>query len=389
MRKEAGGMARMKVAKNIAYDDQRKKYYVTFHYGNGEKRTKTFDNKKDATRALKQFESDKANDDVVKPAQDSLGEWMLYWMENICKPRVRETTFYGYRNIIENHLVPGLGNIKLQKLTASDIRNYQNEKLSGEKRLSPNTVRKHHELLNMILGDAVLEEKLRKNPLQIVTNAKKVPVEHSIYSVEELQQLFKMIKGNRLEIAVKLAGYYGLRREEICGLKWDAIDFEKGIFTIRQAMTMAGSRVLIDETKTERSYRKEALNDDVRDLLLSLKKRQDENRKLLKDEYMDAGYILCWPDGKPYRPNYVSELFTKFLKENGMKKIVLHELRHTFASIANEMGIPIYNISRVLGHSSVAITSGIYTHLFDETHKKTIDRVTEAIMKSEAKDKPQ
>ena len=100
---------------------------------------------------------------------------------------------------------------------------------------------------------------------------------------------------------------------------------------------------------------------------------------------MEAGYVLCWPDGKPYRPNYISELFTKFLKDNGMKKIVLHELRHTFASIANEIGIPIYNISKVLGHSSVAITSGIYTHLFDETHKKTIDRVTEAIRRTEGK----
>ena len=88
-------MARTKVAKNIAYDDVRKKYYVTFHYGNGEKTTKTFENKKDATRALKQFEADKANDEAVKPAQDSLEEWMLYWIENICRPRVRDTTFYG------------------------------------------------------------------------------------------------------------------------------------------------------------------------------------------------------------------------------------------------------------------------------------------------------
>ena len=89
-------MARTKVAKNIAYDDVRKKYYVTFHYGNGEKTTKTFENKKDATRALKQFEADKANDEAVKPAQDSLEEWMLYWIENICRLRVRDTTFYGY-----------------------------------------------------------------------------------------------------------------------------------------------------------------------------------------------------------------------------------------------------------------------------------------------------
>ena len=121
------------------------------------------------------------------------------------------------------------------------------------------------------------------------------------------------------------------------------------------------------------------MNDDVRELLLRLRDRQEENKRMLKDDYMDTGFILCWEDGKPYRPNYISELFTKFLKDNGLKKIRLHDLRHSFASIANDLGVPMFNISKALGHGSTAVTSGIYTHMFDDSHKETIDRVTEAI----------
>ena len=226
---------------------------------------------------------------------------------------------------------------------------------------------------------AVLEDKLRKNPMRIVSAPKKETIQYTIYTAEELHDLFEKVKGNRLEIVVKLAGYYGLRREEICGLMWQDIDFERNLFEIRRSMTMAGGQLLIDEPKTKSSYRKEAMNDDVRELLLRLRDRQEENKRMLKDDYMDTGFILCWEDGKPYRPNYISELFTKFLNDNGLKKIRLHDLRHSFASIANDLGVPMFNISKALGHGSTAVTSGIYTHMFDDSHKETIDRVTEAI----------
>ena len=372
-------MARMKVAKNIAYDDDRRRYYVTFHYGNGVKSTKTFTTKADAVRALKQFEADKANEEVVEPTRDSLGEWMRYWLENISKPNVRATTYHGYKNLVERHLIPSLGGKPLQKITAADIREYYKKKLSGPKALSQNSLRKHHDVLNQIFQAAVLEDKLRKNPMRIVSAPKKETIQYTIYTAEELHDLFEKVKGNRLEIVVKLAGYYGLRREEICGLKWQDIDFERNLFEIRRSMTMAGGQLLIDEPKTKSSYRKEAMNDDVRELLLRLRDRQEENKRMLKDDYVDTGFILCWEDGKPYRPNYISELFAKFLLDNGLKKIRLHDLRHSFASIANDLGVPMFNISKALGHGSTAVTSGIYTHMFDDSHKETIDRVTEAI----------
>ena len=96
---------------------------------------------------------------------------------------------------------------------------------------------------------------------------------------------------------------------------------------------------------------------------------------------------LCREYGKPYRPNSISKLFTIFLKDNGLKKTRLHDLRHSFASIANDLGVPMFNINKALGHGSTAVTSGIYTHMFDDSHKETIDRVTEAIQQFKRTDK--
>ena len=91
------------------------------------------------------------------------------------------------------------------------------------------------------------------------------------------------------------------------------------------------------------------------------------------------GYVLTWPDGEPYRPNYLTETFSTFIRRNHLPKLTLHGLRHTFATLANYSGATIYNISRSLGHSTVATTSMIYTHLLDTTHEQTIEAVAQSL----------
>lgn len=375
-------MSRTRVATNISYDDVRKVYYVTFNYGNGRKTVKTFSNKKQAEYELKIFNAQKAKGLALMPTSETFGEWALYWLDKICAPNAEETTVYGYSNIIKNHLIPAFDNIALSKIAPAHIRAYYEQKITGGdnvKSLSPNSVRKHHDLLRMIMDAAVLEEKISKNPVLLVKPPKTVEVEHAIYTPKQLANLFELVKGDRLEIVVKLAGYYGLRREEICGLMWKDIDFEKRFFSINRSMTMAGGKLIIKPPKTKNSRRREHLTDDVYQLLKDIKAEQEENKKLLQEDYIDVGFVVQWVNGKPYRPNYISELFTKFLADNNLKKIKLHELRHTFASIANEMNVSLFDISRALGHSNTGTTGKIYTHLFDDTNKKAVDRVAEAI----------
>ena len=132
-------MARKTIATNIAYDDSRKKYYVTFHYGKGVKTVKTYTSKAEAFKALKQFEADKANEEVTPPSKETFGDWLTYWLQNVVGPNLRPTTLNGYTNIIRKHIIPALGSIELQKLSAADIRAYYQQIQTGRDALSQNS----------------------------------------------------------------------------------------------------------------------------------------------------------------------------------------------------------------------------------------------------------
>lgn len=110
-------------------------------------------------------------------------------------------------------------------------------------------------------------------------------------------------------------------------------------------------------------------------MLKAAKDHQQACRAEYKNAYDNNDYVIVMEDGKPFRPNYLSELFSKFLADNDLPKIVLHELWHTFASLSNQAGIPAYNIGKVLGHSTLATTQKIYTHLLDRAHTQAVEGV--------------
>ena len=106
-------------------------------------------------------------------------------------------------------------------------------------------------------------------------------------------------------------------------------------------------------------------------------------RKLaLGDAWPDTGMVAVDAKGYPYSPNAVSLAFTRFIRANHLPKITLHGLRHSFASVANSQGVPMFDISRTLGHSSMTVTSNIYTHLFDDTEAQALAAVAKAIEKA-------
>ena len=359
------------------------KFRVCFDYGKDEtdkriRKYKTFDTKREAELQLARHSVSMEDGSAIIPRVMTLEEWLAYWLDNMYAPRAAETSVYGYKNMIGRHIVPALGNMKLQKLKPMHIQKYYTT-LMEEKDLSPNTVIKHHDLLNSALKAAVKQEYMLKNPLEGVDRPKKKKHEASIYTPEQLQILFRLVEGNRLETAVKLGAYLGLRREEICGLKWDDIDFEKHTLCIYRAMTQVGTEIVVKDTKTNASQRKLHIPNSLLSVLKEEYNRQAENKKRFGDGWKGIGFVIVWEDGHSYRPNYISELFTKFLKENNLPKIVLHELRHTFASISNEAGVQEFNIGKALGHANVGTTKKIYTHLFDQKHTAAVDAVANLI----------
>ncbi len=375
-------MARKAIEKNIAYDDIKKLYYVTMDYGKDStgkriKTTKTFEKKKDAQTALRNFEADKIKQNLVFPSVLTVENWLTYWIDDIKAIKCEETTLYGYRNIINNHLIPRLGHYKLQEITPTILNKYFKEKLDVG--LSQNTIRKHYDILKDTLNTAVDEEKLLKNPVNKIQPIKVKRQEKNFYSIDQLKQLFTIVQNDRMEIVVKLAGMLGLRREELAGLKWDNVDLDNKIITIAEARTQAGKKTVAKGTKNRSSHRTLYAPDEIINLLTTIKNKQKEQKNLLGEAYKDEGYVMAWENGEPYRPNYISDLFKKIIDDNELPSLRLHDLRHTFASIANELGTNLYDISKSLGHSQVGTTSEIYTHMFDDTHKKAISKIADVM----------
>lgn len=355
------------------------KYRVCFDYGidregNRVRKYRTFDTKRDATRAFNEHKVKMDKGTQILPSEYTFAQWLDYWYKDIILPQIEETTAYGYRGMIENYLKPQLGEIRLQKLTARDIQQYYTW-LMSEKELSPNTVIKHHNLLTNTLNAAERQEYITKNPMRAVSPPKKRQREAKFYTPEQLGILLDKAVGTRLELPVFICAYLGLRRGELCGLRWGDVDLEHQTITIENTRTQAGKKEIEKGTKTASSTRTLYLPDTLCDMLKAAKEHQQACRAEYKNAYDDNDYVVVMEDGRPFRPNYLSELFSKFLADNDLPKIVLHELRHTFASLSNQAGIPAYNIGKALGHSTPATTQKIYTHLLDQTHTQAVEGV--------------
>lgn len=237
------------------------------------------------------------------------------------------------------------------------------------------TVIKHHNLLTNTLNAAERQEYITKNPMRAVSPPKKRQREAKFYTPEQLGVLLAKAVGTRLELPVFICAYFGLRRGELCGLRWSGVGLEHQTITIENTRTQAGKKEIEKGTKTASSTRTLYLPDTLCDMLKAAKENQQACRAEYKNAYDDNDYVVVMKDGKPFRPNYLSELFSKFLVDNDLPKIVLHELRHTFASLSNQAGIPAYNIGKALGHSTPATTQKIYTHLLDQTHTQAVEGV--------------
>ena len=377
-------MARKAIKRNLAYDDQKKLYYVSLNYGtdaNGrrDRRVRTFTDLAEAEMALEQFQSGRGGRLPCDAGRLTLAEWLEYWLEEVIAPNRAYTTYYGYQSMIKNHLNPAMGQIRLNHLEPWHIQTYYAQKLR-EGNLDSNSVHKHHILLHTALQFAFRQGILRENPVARVEPPREHPTRQFYYTPEQLRELFRAVEGHWLELVVKLGAYLGLRRGEICGLRWSDIDFEHSVIRIRVTRTTAGHRVVEKEPKTRSSIRTLGIAglEDLTRLLHHI--REEQLRKAAQQKnYEDTGYVLTDQRGRPRHPNTVTWDFRVFVLAHGLPPITVHGLRHTFASLANSAHIPLVDIGKVLGHKDVSITGRVYTHIFDQTHQEVLNTVAARI----------
>lgn len=295
-------------------------------------------------------------------------DFLLKWLR-VAKSTVKLTTYASYEMMATRIIIPYFEtlNIKLKELTTEDIQEFYNAQLE---RVSANTVIHYHAVIHRALKYAVKIKTIQSNPAVNVERPRKEKFIGSFYDKKEINTLFDIIQGHPLEVAIKLAAFYGLRREEIIGLKWTAIDFENNTLTIQHTVTecnLDGKHIEVasDTAKTDSSLRTMPLVTNFRAMLLAKKEKQEHYRKLCGrsycKEYLD--YIFVNEMGERWKPRYLSDGFKRILEQNGLRRIRFHDLRHTCASLLLANKVPMKKIQEWLGHSDFSTTANIYAHL--------------------------
>lgn len=295
-------------------------------------------------------------------------DFLLKWLR-VAKSTVKLTTYASYEMMATRIIIPYFEtlNIKLKELTTEDIQEFYSAQLE---RVSANTVIHYHAVIHRALKYAVKIKTIQSNPAVNVERPKKEKFIGGFYDKKEINTLFDIIQGHPLEVAIKLAAFYGLRREEIIGLKWTAIDFENNTLTIQHTVTecnLDGKHIEVasDTAKTDSSLRTMPLVTNFREMLLAKKEKQEHYRKLCGrsycKEYLD--YIFVNEMGERWKPRYLSDGFKRILEQNGLRRIRFHDLRHTCASLLLANNVPMKKIQEWLGHSDFSTTANIYAHL--------------------------
>ena len=316
----------------------------------------------DARRNFNPEEPKVMNGDIL------FADYMEKWLD-IIKSSVAVPTFASYSTTVKKIVAPYFREkeVTLKNLTAKDIQEFY---LSELERVSPSSVIHYHANIHKALKYAVKIDLIDVNPADKVERPKKDRYVGSFYDADEVNALFEVAKGTKLELPILFGAFYGLRRSEAIGLKWDAIDFDQNTITIRHTVTscdLDGKRILVaaDTTKTKSSMRTLPLVPFMRERLLALREEQKENRRLCGRSYIKdyVDYVCVNEIGDLIKPHYVTESFPKLLKANGLRPVRYHDLRHSCASLLLANGVPMKQIQEWLGHSDFSTTANIYAHL--------------------------
>ena len=328
-------------------------------------------NKKRAQDMLIDFQREQEAELVANgnSAKDILfTDYMKQWLEKM-KLQIRPTTYSGYHDNVYGIIIPYFKpmKLKLRDVTPKHIQDFYTKQ---RQRVKGTTVKSYHANIHKAFKDARKLQLIDSNPMECVDPPKKEPYHGQTYTVEEAQKILVLISDTIFEIPITMMLFYGLRREEAIGLKWQNIDFDNDTFLIAHTVTetkVDGHLQMVKEdlTKNSSSYRSLPLVAPVKELLLEKKQSIQEYRKLFRRSYYreDSDYVCVNEIGELIKPRTLSDNFKRIIRQNKIRNLRLYDCRHTAASLMLKNGVNMKQIQMILGHSDFATTANIYSHL--------------------------
>jgi integrase len=323
----------------------------------------------------------------VAPSERSVKEFIHTWLFTIHRQQLKPTTFHSYEKIVRNHIIPGLGAIKLSDLKPSDVQKFYGEVLAktgvNGLPLSSRTAQYSGAILKKALKYAVeVEGVLSFNPASRVPLPKSVPTVPTPWTFGELREFLESTKSHRLSFFFRLSAYTGARRGELLALKWS--DFDGKAITISKSRAIAGREVIEQNTTKggKGGQRRVALDPETIQLFTEHRKRQIQERLLLGSSWIETGYVFVQENGEPLDIGTPTHLFKKLADRAGLRSTRLHDLRHLHATELLRLGEPLHVVSDRLGHKDPMVTATIYAHVSNEQGESASNTFANASRKS-------
>ena len=307
-----------------------------------------------------------------KTLGDFLSSWLTIYAEVNTGPRTVES----YRQKIQLHITPYIGDIRLTKLSPQHVQHLYSQ--LRDKGLSARSIAHCHRILKGALKRAVKWGLLWRNVCEAVDPPRAIRKEMKAMTYEEVHLFLAAASASPYRIFFFVSTYTGMRRSELLGLRWSCIDLERGTISVRETLQrVTGQGLVVLPTKTASSRRMIPIPRDVVTLLTGFKIKQQQDCKALEVSWKTSDLVFRHPDLRPFQPETLSHAFAVLSQKAGIDGVRLHDLRHTHASLMLKEHIDPKTISARLGHSSVVITLDTYSHLLPGMQEEAIERFSQ------------
>ncbi len=346
---------------------------------NGKTKQRYFNTEKEADEALNDMLYEQRRGTLITEKDQTVKQFMEYWLEQVHRPTIRTSSYVEYRRILNNHILPALGHIRLQKLTVQQVESFYAQKV--KENLSAKRIMGIHGVLRRGLAHAVYLNLISRNVCDIVKKSLPRPERHEAQTLteEQAQKLLEQVRGQYpWEALFTMAIITGMRRGELVALRWADIHFSERYLQVRRSARQAGLGygLQVGEPKTASSRRKIVLSPFLVEVLQQHRAGQKEIRQAAGDTWEENDLVFCNKRGGYINLESMRTSFKRVLEDMGLPTMRFHDLRHSAATLLLVMGVHVKVVQELLGHSNILITLNTYSHVLPSIHEKAMDALS-------------
>ena len=343
-------------------DRKGKQWVAQLVLENGKTRQRYFWTQAEAADALNEMLYEQKRGMLATGPKQTLKQYLEDWLEHVQRPAVRINHYINTRTIMNRHILPILGNVQLQQLTAQRVQTLYARKLDEGK--SAKTIHHIHGVLHKALAQAVRWRLVSRNVCDDVELPRLTRYEHQTLTAGQAQTLLEGARGHRFEVLLALALTTGMRQGELLGLHWQDMNFDNGTLQVRRSVSrVRGLGYQEFEPKTTRSRRMLLVPQFVLEMLKEHRIHQEAIKQAAGTAWHEHDLVFCNMYGSFLRPDRVRKQFQKLLADAGLPHMRFHDLRHSAATIFMSWGVPAKVVQEILGHANISMTLGIYSHV--------------------------